>query len=143
MKYFTLPELCFSQTALKHNISNEPTAPTMRNMMALVDKVLDPVRQRWGKPLIVTSGYRCAELNKLVGGTANSQHLHGLAADIVVVGCNPIENWKLFDMIRNSDIPFDQVIAEGYDQKRGYSSCHWVHVSYQPKGGRKQIIVSA
>ena len=141
MKYFTFSELCFSHTALKYHINNEPSAPIVRNLTALVDNVLDPIRVRWGQPLIVTSGYRCPWVNHFVNGMPNSQHLKGQAADIVTQGCDPVENYRLFELIKDSDIPFDQLIAEHCSYGRGTAACQWLHVSYNPQHNRNQVII--
>ena len=82
-KYFSIDELCYSNTAEKNNIKNIPNKEEINNLHNLIDEVLQPLRVAYNKPIIVTSGFRCAELNKLVGGKSNSQHLRGQAADIV------------------------------------------------------------
>lgn len=82
MKYFTITELTKSATATKQGIDNTPSAEVTANLTALVDKVLDPLREIYGKPIYVSSGYRCPKLNKAVGGVSNSQHLKGEAADL-------------------------------------------------------------
>ena len=85
MKYFTISEMLKSDTARKHGIWNGATKEHEENLRALIENVLDPLRERYGKPLRVTSGYRCPKLNNLVGGTPNSQHMRGEAADIVAM----------------------------------------------------------
>ena len=82
MKYFTIAELCRSNTADKFLIDNKCTKEQAANMMALVNNVLDPLREAYGKPIRVNSGFRCEKLNKKVGGSKPSDHLHGMAADI-------------------------------------------------------------
>lgn len=119
MKYFTIDELTRSATARELGISNEPTPEVRENLIALVDNVLDPLREAFGKPIIVNSGYRCAELNKAVNGALTSQHMRGEAADITT-GTREGNKW-LFDYIRKK-LPFDQLINE-----KNYS---WIHVSY-------------
>ena len=127
MKYFTIAE--FERT--NHNVDNKiKDDNVLNNIKLLVNNVLDPVREKWGKPIKVNSGYRSAALNKKVGGAVNSQHLTGQAADITAG--NKTENKKLFDMIVKMGIDFDQVI----DEKK-YS---WVHISYKSSGNRKQIL---
>ena len=74
MKYFTMNELCASATARRLGISNEPDKWQEENLRRLVDHVLDPLREAWGAPVIVTSGYRCPRLNAAVGGARRSQH---------------------------------------------------------------------
>lgn len=122
MKYFTINEFTKSTTAIKRHIDNKPSKEVERSLTALVEKVLDPLREAYGKPIIVTSGYRCPRLNAIVGSTPSSQHVKGEAADIKSVQDTPEENKKLFDLIVKLKLPFDQLINEhGYD---------WVHVSY-------------
>lgn len=130
MKYFELNEFFDSPTATKNNIRNKPPtseeAKVLKNLTALADKVLDPVREQYGKPIKVSSGYRCVELNRLVGGVPTSQHVKGEAVDLV---CD--DNKRLFDIIKG--LEFDQLIWE-----RGGA---WVHVSYKRSGNnRKQIL---
>lgn len=129
-KYFTLGELCKSDVAVEKRIENTPDNPTIERIQALMDECLDKVRQMWGKPIGVNSGYRCYELNKAVGGAKNSQHLRGEAADITTGSKE--NNRKLFDLIVASDIPFDQLIDES-----GY---RWLHISYCKDYNRKQVL---
>lgn len=138
MKYFTLPELSRSFVAERLNIKNEPTPQAMRNLMQLVDKVLDPARDEWGHPIIVTSGYRCRQLNEIVGGVDNSQHMEGLAADITTLGNDAQANYRLFCAIRDSSIPYDQLICEGWNAAT--KTCKWIHISYHPRHPRRQAI---
>lgn len=129
MKYFTINELCRSETASKHKINNTPSAEIIANITALVDNVLDPLREAWGRPIIVTSGYRCEALNKLVGGVPTSQHKQGQAADISTGSIE--DNKKLFDLAIKLKLPFDQIIDE-----YGYK---WVHISYSSTRRRGNI----
>lgn len=129
MKYFSFQEFERSDTAYKHGIDNTAPESVRRNIAALVDKVLDPLREAWGRPITVTSGYRCPELNKAVGGAATSQHLLGAAADITTG--NPVDNRRLFQMVQSLRLPFDQMIDE--------SDFTWIHISYSPRN-RRQIL---
>ena len=131
MKYFSIKELTKSATAQRKGIKNDPSIQEVANLTALVEKVLDPLREAYGRPIIVTSGYRCEKLNKAVGGAASSQHVKGQAADIRSMDDTPEENRKLFDLIVKLKLPFDQLINEyGYD---------WVHVSYGPRNRRQKL----
>lgn len=130
MKYFTITELCQSHTAAVQRIDNTPTEAVKRNLTALVENILDPLRQAYGRPINVNSGYRCPSLNKAVGGAKNSQHLTGHAADITVG--NKTQNKKLFDLIQSLKLPFDQLIDE--------KNFRWVHVSYDPARNRRQVL---
>ena len=131
MKDFTIRELTKSTTAIKRHIDNTPSKEIERILTALVEKVLDPLREAYGKPIIVTSGYRCPRLNAIVGSTPSSQHVKGEAADIKSVQDTPEENKKLFDLIVKLKLPFDQLINEhNYD---------WVHVSYGARHRRQKL----
>lgn len=131
MKFFTIQELINSDTAKKKGIKNIPSSEQEKNLIALVDNILDPLRLAYGKPIIVTSGFRSNELNKAIGGSSTSQHRDGQAVDIRTVEDTKSENKKLFDLIIKLDLPFDQLIDE--------HNFDWVHVSYSPKN-RKQIL---
>lgn len=132
MKHFTIKELTSSSTAKSKGIDNTPTREVVGNLTALVDKVLDPLREAYGKPIKVNSGYRCPNLNKAVGGSATSQHVLGQAADIT--GGSKAENKKLFDLVRSLKLPFDQLIWE--------NGGVWVHVSCGPRNRRQVLSIS-
>ena len=129
MKHFTIKELSHSDTALAKGIDNFPTAEAISNLTKLVDNVLDPLREKYGKPIRVSSGYRSAILNRRVNGATCSQHRLGEAADITVGSKG--ENRKLFEIIK-SELPFDQLIDE-----KDFS---WVHVSFRDGRKRKQVL---
>lgn len=126
MKHFTLEELTHSDTAVRLRIDNQAPREAAERLAALVENVLDPLREIFGKSITVTSGYRSKELNRRVGGATNSQHILGEAADIV-----SDDNRRLFDIIRTR-LPFDQLIWE----KGG----RWIHVSYSKERQRKQVL---
>ena len=129
MKFFTINELTKSSTAEQKKINNTPSAEHEQNLIALIENILDPLREAYGKPIIVTSGYRNNILNKAIGGAKNSQHQYGFAADIRSVSDSKDENKKIFELAKN--LPFDQLIDEhNYD---------WIHISYSPKH-RRQIL---
>lgn len=130
MKYFTFTEFERSATAYRYGIDNALPEKYKANVVRLVDTVLDPLREAWGGPLTVTSGYRCPVLNYAVGGTATSHHLRGMAADIDT-GSNA-GNRRLFQMVLDLGLPFTQLIDE-----RGFA---WVHISYDPADCRRQIL---
>lgn len=132
MKYFTIDEFTRSEAAKKLKIDNTPTEDAIENLNALVDNLLDPLRELYGKPIFVNSGYRSKKLNMLIGGVSNSQHMTGEAADIEGFDRSVKENKKLFELIKNSGLPFDQLINE--------SNYSWVHVSYSKKKNRRQIL---
>ena len=126
-KYFTMPELVRSRTAETHKtkpIDNTPPAELLPNLHRLMD-YLDKVREAYGEPMRVSSGYRSPQLNSLVGGSPQSQHKQGLAADLVVPDLD-----RLFGVIRKLG-GFDQLIDE-----RPKGRGRWVHVSIAPEGGK-------
>ena len=128
MKHFTMNELTRSSDAKRLGIDNTPNEVHKANLRALVEKILDPLREAWGAHIIVDSGYRCPRLNKIVNGSPTSQHLLGQAADIRTVRDTPAENRKLFQLIQQLKLPYDQLIDE-----YGYN---WIHVSYGPRNRR-------
>lgn len=132
-KYFTVEELCRSQKATELKIDNTPPNPAIRsNIEFFIQYCLDPIRDAWGKPIYVSSGFRCNELNHAVGGARNSQHLIGMAADLYVKG---VSNAKLIPVIVKTD-RFDQLIIERGD----LYAPRWIHVSYSRIHNRKQIL---
>lgn len=129
MKHFTMGELLRSSTADAHGINNKCDISSASALKALAENVLDPARESIGVPIYVNSGYRSPQLNRLVGGTPNSQHTKGEAADITT-GTKE-GNKALFEYIRDN-LPYDQLINE-----KDYS---WVHVSYKKSGNRKEVL---
>jgi len=136
MKHFTMRELIKSPTAQRLDIDNEPTDAVKDNLTALVEHILDPLREAWGAPIVVTSGYRSPRLNKAVHGAASSQHMLGQAADIHAMSDNPEENRKLLDLIIKLGLPFDKLINEYPNRKM---QPDWIHVSYSPMNRRQKF----
>ena len=133
MKYFTIDELSASTEALKMGIDNTPTPEAAANLAALVEAVLDPLREKYGRPIHVSSGYRCPRLNKAVGGSATSQHVTGEASDIYVSRARELA--ELFALIYYT-LPFDQLIWEmGNDE-----APEWIHVSYSEGNNRRECL---
>lgn len=133
MKYFTIEELTRSTTATAKGIDNTPTPEIKANLERLVEKVLDRLREIYGKPITVNSGYRCPELNKAVGGSKTSDHMNGFSVDITA--SSKKENAILFQIIKDN-FDFDQLIWE----KGNSEYPDWVHVSYNPNRLRKQVL---
>ena len=129
-KNFTLEEMTSSAAAKERHIDNSPPTYITVNIQLLVNHVMQPLRDLYGKPIHVNSGYRSPALNESLGGAPNSQHLQGKAADITTG--NAKENKKLFDLIQSSKIPFDQLIDE--------SDYKWIHVSYNQDKNRRQVL---
>ena len=134
MKYFCVEEMISSATALREGIDNRPNKCAYHLLHVLVDQLLDPIREAWGEPIVVSSGYRCKELNTLIGGAKNSHHLLGCAADIIAG--NKADHRRLFKLIvmmqQSGQIRFTQLIWEGNGR--------WIHISYVPSDLKCQII---
>lgn len=130
MRNFTIQELTESATAEAKKINNDPTPEAAENLKLLVDKVLDPLRDAYGKPIRVNSGYRSPALNAAVKGSKTSQHMKGQAADIT--GGSKQENKKLFELAQELNLPYCQLIDE-----KNFS---WVHISYDPNNVKRQIL---
>ena len=131
MKYFIINELTKSSTANRKGIDNTPSALIKERLAALINNVLDSLREKWGAPIIVTSGYRCPALNRAVGGASGSQHMKGEAADIRTVSDKPEDNMRLLKCLLQSGIIWDQVINEYPDSK---GNPNWIHISYKKNG---------
>lgn len=123
--HFTLAEFTRSQTAARRGISNEPTAAHLAAMKKLCEKVLEPVRAHFGKPVRITSGYRSRALNLAIGGANGSQHSMGEAADFEIPG---ISNAKVARWMA-ANLNYDQLILEFYTP--GQPNSGWIHVSYR------------
>ena len=130
MKHFTLKELTHSDTAVSLEIDNTPTASAVPLMVELIDRVLDPIREHWGLPIRVKSGYRCPELNEEVGGVEESWHMQGCAADITALGISEEHrrhrNIELMSLIRAMHLTGKLALTECYagpDYK-------YIHVAY-------------
>ena len=131
MKYFTIAELVKSETEDCLGIDNQCKKEHIVNLTALVNNVLDPLREAYGKPITINSGFRCPALNKIIKGSTTSDHMSGRAVDIT--GGSSAENKKLFYMIQSLGLPFDQLIDE--------KNFAWIHVSYRGKDNRNQVLV--
>lgn len=124
--HFTMAELTASATAKKRGIDNTPDSAARLRLAYLCQSILEPVRQRYGMPIHVTSGYRCPALNKAVGGVATSQHLTGDAADVRASATNNLYLFRVIErMIREGEIEVGQLIWEGGDEHNPA----WIHIS--------------
>ena len=134
MKYFTISELCVSNTAERLGLSNDPPVWVIRNLEELIRRILDPLRESYGRPIYVNSGYRSIPVNNAIKGAANSQHLKGQAADIR--GATYAETMKIWQIAKDSKLPYDQLINERPDA----TGCpSWIHISWSAKP-RRQIL---
>lgn len=131
-KHITMKEATYSATGEAKGIDNSPTDEHLENMNLLAEKVFEPLREWYGKPIKINSFYRSKALNLAIPGSSlTSQHSYGQAMDIDTTS----DNKKLFDYIKNN-LDFDQLIWEFGNE----SNPDWVHVSYKKTGNRKQIL---
>ncbi|MDX2189926.1 MAG: D-Ala-D-Ala carboxypeptidase family metallohydrolase [Bacteroidota bacterium] len=134
-KNFTLEEMLQSQTAVRKNINEQftPSPEVISNLKEVCKHILQPLREKLGYPIQISSGYRCPRLNKAIGGASKSQHTLGMAIDIID---NKNGNKYLFDKIKELGLPYDQLINE--------FGLAWVHVSYNPKTSkqRNQVLLA-
>ena len=132
--HFSLSELTKSQTAERKGISNKPTLEHIENLTELCTHILEPTRRNFGKPMIITSGYRSEELCVAIGSKTTSQHAKGQAADFEMIG---LDNKSLAKYIKNN-LVFDQLILEFYTPNDPSSG--WVHCSYSKEENRKEAL---
>lgn len=134
---FSLAELTASQVAARKGIPNNPTAGQIENLKKLCESILQPIRNHYDSPVIISSGFRTPELCILINSSINSQHAKGQAADLQVIG---VDNKALATYIKEN-LDFDQLILEFYKESEGPHS-GWVHVSYVGKENRKQSLTA-
>jgi zinc D-Ala-D-Ala carboxypeptidase len=132
---FSLSELTKSEAATRLGLDNTPALQIIENLEALVENILQPVRDKFG-PVVVTSGYRSPEVNKAIGGSATSDHCKGQAADFEVLGK---DNRELAIWIAEN-MQFTQLILEFY--KPGVPDSGWVHCSYDPGNLKRQVLTA-
>ena len=125
MKYFSFSEMIVTNTQLP----NIPNWEQIANLQRLINNLLDPIREKWGKPIKVNSGFRSDAVNAAINGAKNSQHKTGEAADITTG--NPADNKRLFEMIASSGLAYDQLIDE--------KNYQWIHISLSTRN-RQQIL---
>lgn len=121
MKYFTIEELCQSETAERLNIDNTPTEEIIANLTYFVNKILDPLRKAWGSAILVNSGFRCELLNKALGGSKTSAHKIGWAVDLYPKN-EKMEEFKKFVIDFFNGRMWDQIILETD------GNIEWVHI---------------
>jgi zinc D-Ala-D-Ala carboxypeptidase len=133
-KNFTLRELIESQTATRLNINNTPNHTVVANLQNLAINVLQPLRDLVRQPIVISSGYRCEELNRAIGGAQSSEHMTGCAADLSVPD---MSNRDVAVIIRDK-LKFNQLILEFYKADNPFHG--WVHVSYSVQGNRQEVM---
>lgn len=131
---FSLKELTASQTAERKGINNNPNEDQINKLKLLCEKVLQPVRDHYGKVVSVSSGYRSVELCEAIGSSKNSQHAKAEAADFEIYG---VSNAELCKWIADN-LEFDQMILEYHNLDEPNSG--WIHCSYKAEDNRKQIL---
>jgi len=137
--YVSLAEVTKSDTAKRKGISNEPTPEHLENLKTISVEVFDKIREHFGVPIYISSGYRSEALNKAIGGSKNSDHNLGRALDLDQDGRgNGITNMEVFEFIKDN-LEFDQLIGEF---QRADGNFDWVHVGYRKGANRKQILVA-
>lgn len=133
MKYFSISEMTKSDTARRLGIDNTPPDSIKKNLTLFIEKVLDPIREDWGIPIIVSSGYRCPELNKAVGGVNTSGHMYGFCADLQVKGdLRKFSNFVI-EWMKEHQMKWDQIIWE----KCG--NVTWLHFCWIGKDGKQRM----
>jgi hypothetical protein len=135
-KNFSLAEMVKSETALRHGMENNPGPDELNNLLVLCANVLQPIRDHYQKGVKVNSGYRSPDVNAKVGGSRTSDHTRGMAADIEIPG---VPNADLASYIRDN-LRFTQLILEFYTP--GVPDSGWVHVSYDDKDLKKQVLTA-
>jgi hypothetical protein len=134
-KHLSLAEVSRSETAKRRGINNTPSGEHLENFKKLAENIFEPIREHFGVPIHISSGYRSKELNAAVGGSSSSQHCQGEAIDIDMDGTS-ITNAEIFNYIKDN-LEFDQLLWEFGTN----TNPDWVHVSYESTGKqRKQIL---
>ena len=136
-KHLSLAEVTRSESAKRLGISNMPTEQHIKNFKLLAEKVFEPIREHFGRPIHISSGYRSQALNAAIGGSLSSQHCQGEALDLDMDGTD-ITNKQVFDFIKDN-LEFDQLIWE-FGTK---DNPDWVHVSYESTGKQRKQILKA
>lgn len=131
-KYFTIEELSRSEIAEERGLDNTPSPEAVENLRKLIDNLLQPLREEYGRPIKVNSGYRSKEVNVLADGAKNSDHLYGYAADIT--GGSVEANKKIWSIFTSKKLNYKQIIWE----KGGT----WIHVSYQEGNNKMEVLSS-
>ena len=136
MKFFSITELTQSATAKRYGIDNSPSDEIKKNLTLFIEKVLDPIREDWGGPIIVSSGYRCPELNAKVGGANTSGHQYGYCADLQVKGgmkkIRELANF-IFEWMKDHKMKFNELL---FEHSGGVT---WLHFCWIGKDGKQRM----
>ena len=136
MKFFSIEELTKSATAKRLGIDNTPSDNIKKNLILFINTVLDPIREDWGGPITVSSGYRCPELNAKVGGAKTSGHLYGYCADLQVKGgmkkIRELANF-IFEWMKDHHMKFDELL---FEHSGGVT---WLHFCWIGKDGKQRM----
>ena len=136
MKFFSIEELTKSETAKRLGIDNTPSDEIKKNLTLFIEKVLDPIREDWGGPIIVSSGYRCPELNAKVGGAKTSGHQYGYCADLQVKGgmkkIRELANF-IFEWMKDHKMKWDELL---WEHSGGVT---WLHFCWIGKDGKQRM----
>ena len=136
MKFFSIEELTQSATAKRLGIDNTPSDNIKKNLTLFINTVLDPIREDWGGPISVSSGYRCPELNAKVGGAKTSGHLYGYCADLQVKGgmkkIRELANF-IFEWMKDHKMKFDELL---FEHSGGVT---WLHFCWIGKDGKQRM----
>ena len=136
-KNLSVKEVLKSSTAIKHGIANEPSVKHLESLKALAENIFQPMREHFGVPIAITSGYRSAALNDLIGGSSSSQHSKGEAIDVDADVFGGTTNADIFNYLREHT-DFDQLIWEfGTNENPA-----WVHVSYNKGKNRGEVLMA-
>lgn len=135
-KNFSLAEMVKSEAAIRLGLDNNPNQEQIENLKTLVKEVLQPIRDNFGKPVKVNSGFRCPYVNLKIGGSKNSDHCKGLAADIEIPS---FSNYLLAKWIKDN-LKYTQLILEFYT--KGVQDSGWVHVSYDKNNLKKEDLTA-
>lgn len=133
-KNFHLSEFTHSQVASRFGLNNTPTDKIIDNLKLLCEKVLQPIRDNYNKPVVISSGYRSSAVNRAVGGSNRSQHRFGQAADFTIPS---VDNWDLAQWIWKN-LNYDQLILEFYTG----GNSGWIHVGYSPRHLNQELTIN-
>lgn len=133
-KNFHLSEFLVSQTASRMRLDNTPSEINIANLKMLCTNVLQPIRDNFNKPVVISSGYRSPAVNRAVGGSSKSQHMTGQAADFTIPS---IDNWTLAQWIHR-ELNYDQLILEFYTG----GNSGWIHVGYSPRHLNQELTIN-